>query len=49
MHREPATGGLHFGEWAAELVGTAHPRVRCAVERHVIFHPGSVFLRVDPL
>jgi aquaporin Z len=45
---QAATGGLHFGEWAAELVGTAllvFGALSCVT---VIFHPDSVFLEWIP-
>lgn len=45
---QPATGGLHVGEWAAELVGTAvlvFSALSCVT---VIFHPESVFVEWIP-
>lgn len=38
---QPASGGLHFGEWAAELVGTAVLVFAALSAVTVMFHPGS--------
>jgi aquaporin Z len=40
---QPATGGLHLGEWAAELVGTAILVFAALSTVALMFHPGSVF------
>jgi aquaporin Z len=40
---QPATGGLHLGEWAAELVGTALLVFAALSTVTLMFHPGSVF------
>jgi aquaporin Z len=39
---QPATGGLHLGEWAAELVGTAVLVFAALSTVTLMFHPGSV-------
>ena len=39
---QPATGGLHLGEWAAELVGTAVLVFAALSAVTLMFHPGSV-------
>jgi aquaporin Z len=41
---EPLTGGLHLGEWAAELVGTAILVFAALSSVTIMFHPDSVFL-----
>jgi len=41
---QPAVGGLHFGEWAAEFVGTALLVFGAMSTFAIMFHPGSVFL-----
>ena len=40
---QPAVGGLHFAEWAAELAGTAILVFAALSTVTVMFHPGSVF------
>jgi len=40
---QPAVGGLHFGEWAAELVGTAVLVFGALSSVAIVFHPGSAF------
>jgi aquaporin Z len=45
---QPATGGLHLGEWAAELLGTGLLVFAALSSVTVIFHPGSVFLEWIP-
>lgn len=40
---QPATGGLHLGEWAAELVGTAVLVFAALSTVTLMFHPGSAF------
>jgi aquaporin Z len=41
---QPATGGLHLGEWAAELVGTALLVFAALSTVTLMFHPGSAVL-----
>jgi aquaporin Z len=38
---QPAVGGLHFGEWGAELVGTAILVFAAMSAVTVMFHPDS--------
>ncbi|MGZ4519861.1 MAG: MIP/aquaporin family protein [Mycobacteriaceae bacterium] len=40
---QPAVGGLHFGEWAAELAGTALLVFAALSAVTLMFHRGSVF------
>ena len=40
---QPAVGGLHLGEWAAELVGTAVLVFGALSSVAIVFHPGSAF------
>ncbi|MDX6235396.1 MAG: aquaporin [Kribbellaceae bacterium] len=40
---QPAVGGLHLGEWAAELVGTALLVFGALSSVAIVFHPGSAF------
>lgn len=39
---QPATGGLHLGEWGAELAGTAVLVFAALSTATLLFHPGSV-------
>lgn len=45
---QPATGGLHLGEWGAELAGTAILVFVVLSAATVLFHPGTVFQDLIP-